>query len=252
MTIYSSSPLISEQYTAIREERAASDAQYRILIIEDDPHMAFGLTLNLEVEGYTVLAEAEGHGALALRTTFRPHVVILDLMLPDVSGFDVLTQWRHYDKDTRIIVLSALTSEADRVLGLKLGADDYVTKPFSLMELIERVRRQLIRAAPEPNTPVSITIGGSVVDFGARTITRDGSVTRLSPKEHDLLRALVEAKGVVVSTDELLKGVWGHKRRIRTNTVQYHIAALRKKIEANPQRPVHILTLNKLGYRLVT
>lgn len=233
------------------EERETPDAQYRILVVEDDAHMAFGLKINLEIEGYTVHTEEEGQGALTLRTTFRPHIVILDVLLPDITGFDVVRQWRRHDMDTRILMLSAMTGEADRVLGLRLGADDYVTKPFSLMELLERVRRQLIRSARESAAPSSLTLGKAVVDFGARTITRGGSVLRLSPKEHDLLRALVEAQGGVVSTEELLKSVWGHKRLIRTNTIQHHIACLRRKVEVDPQRPIHIITLSKLGYRLI-
>jgi DNA-binding response OmpR family regulator len=225
-------------------------AARRVLVVEDSPDLAFGLKLNLELEGYEVVAEGNGAQALPLLHRFRPDLVILDIMLPELDGLELLSQWRATDSHTRVIVLSAKAEETDRVTALRLGADDYVTKPFSLMELLERVRRQLYRHDPSRAGGRTVLLGSAAIDLAARSIERDGIVTPLSPKEFALLSALLEAGGAVLSKKAILETVWGHRTAIRTNTVEYHISSLRRKIENDPRSPKHILTASKAGYRL--
>jgi DNA-binding response OmpR family regulator len=222
----------------------------RILVVEDDPELAFGLRLNLEIEGYTVAVEGDGSKASAILQSFRPDVVILDLMLPGIDGLDLLQQWRFGQYETRIIVLSAKASEADKVAGLRLGADDYVSKPFSLLELLERVRLQLRDQDRNRSTPRTIRFGDATVDLEARVVRRGEQVQHLSEKECALLSALVAARGAPVSKETLLRDIWGHTSAIVTRTVDFHIGSLRRKIEPRPHNPQFIMTVHKLGYRV--
>jgi DNA-binding response OmpR family regulator len=222
----------------------------RILIVEDNAELSFGLQMNLEIEGYEVLVEGDGAQALTLLESFRPDLIILDIMLPGLDGFQLLKHWRERDDDTRVLVLSAKGAETDRVTAFRLGADDYVTKPFSLLELLERIKRQLYRLDAAGERDATIVLGSARIDFAARTVTRDGVVTQLPPKEFALLSALLDARGSVLTKSAILATVWGHRAAVRTNTVEYHLSALRRKIEDDPRHPKHILTVTKAGYRL--
>jgi DNA-binding response OmpR family regulator len=219
----------------------------RVLLIEDNEDLAFGLKNNLEIEGYEVLVAREGRTALEEARKTPPDLVVLDLMLPGMDGFRVLRALRDEDPSTPVLVLTARGEEADKVRGLKLGADDYVTKPFGLLELLARVEALLRRTRPAP----SITSFGNVtIDPGARVVRRAGALVELSPKEYDLLLRLVEAGGSVVSRLDLLRNVWGYSESVVSRTVDTHIAELRRKLEEDPSSPRHILTVRKAGYRL--
>jgi DNA-binding response OmpR family regulator len=191
----------------------------------------------------------DGESAQALKASFSPDLIILDLMLPRVSGFDLLRHWRKTDQTTRMIILSARAHENDRVAGLLIGADDYVTKPFSLMELLLRIRKQLVRL-PDRQDMTILKLGDSLVDIAAHTVTRNGVTTSLTDKECGVLAELRTAGGAAVTKEKLLRVVWGHKADIDTRTVEVHVAGLRKKIERNPHFPRHLITVHKTGYRL--
>lgn len=234
---------------------ATSRRRMRILVIEDNADLAFGLRNNLEIEGYEVEVASDGqHGLERLRSSPKD-LVILDLMLPGLDGFRVLRLARDHGFSMPILILTARGEEADKVRGLKLGADDYVTKPFGLLELLARVEALLRRAGSpvdeEPPANESIeTFGAITVDRAARTVERGGRPVDLSPKELDLLLALLRHRGAVVSRLELLQEVWGYRAAVESRTVDTHIATLRKKLEAHPATPRHILTSRKAGYRL--
>jgi two-component system alkaline phosphatase synthesis response regulator PhoP len=224
---------------------------FRILVVEDDVTLAFALKLNLEYEGYNVItAHSKPDGDDAFEH-FVPHLVILDLILPGGDGIELLRSWRRTNTDTRIVILSGRSAEADRVAGLRLGADDYVTKPFSVMELLARISVQLSRSRSDTTTAAStLAVGSATISILSRTVRNGNATTRLRPKEFDLLMALVDAGGAVVSRDDLLRRVWGHVPSIDTRTLDYHIAALRRKLETDPHNPTVLLTIPKIGYRL--
>ena len=224
-----------------------------ILIIEDSPDLAFGLRNNLEFEGHVVDVIADGsHGLTAARTT-RPDLIILDLMIPGIDGYRVLKTLREDGFMTPVLILSARGEEADKVRGFRMGADDYVTKPFSLLELIARVEALLRRSGPvdKVEEPVQeiLRFGDLTIDPGAQMVFRNEEPISLRPREFDLLMALVHRRGRVVSRLELLREVWGHRAAISTRTVDAHIAELRRKIEPDPAAPTFIATVMKSGYR---
>ena len=224
----------------------------RILIIEDNKDLAFGLRSNLQMEGYEVRVAATGPDGLQQAQACAPDLVVLDLMLPGMDGFDVLEAMRERDLTMPVLILSARGEEIDKVRGLRLGADDYVSKPFGLMELLARVEAILRRgghAATEPAGP--IRIGSLEICPRSRSVMRDGELVDLTPKEFDLLLELVRRDGAVVSRVDLMKTVWGHASTIVSRTVDTHVAELRRKLEADPARPALILTVRKAGYRLV-
>ncbi len=226
----------------------------RILIIEDNRDLAFGLRSNLEIEGYEVRVANTGAEGLNQARTFVPDLVILDLMLPQIDGFEVLETLRDDGLDMPVLILSARGEEIDKVRGLRLGADDYVTKPFGLMELLARVEAILRRGqsqASEPGEPAVIRIGGLEICPHTRCVRRNGDTVDLAPKEFDLLTELVRHDGGVVSRVELMKNVWGHSSAIVSRTVDTHVAELRRKLESDPSNPSLILTVRKAGYRLV-
>ncbi|MEM7356782.1 MAG: response regulator transcription factor [Acidobacteriota bacterium] len=225
----------------------------RILVIEDNTDLAFGLRNNLEIEGYAVEVAADGSLGLERLRTSAPDLVILDLTLPGLDGFRVLRQAREDGCSMPILILTARGEEADKVRGLKLGADDYVTKPFGLLELLARVEALLRRTQSGPGAaPAGRTeaFGPIQVDQATRTVTRRGTPVDLSPKELDLLLALLHHDGAVVSRLELLQEVWGYRAAVESRTVDTHIATLRKKLEDDPAAPRYILTSRKAGYRL--
>jgi DNA-binding response OmpR family regulator len=221
----------------------------RVLVVEDNADLAFGLGNNLEIEGYEVELATDGRAGLAAARARRPDLVILDLMLPELDGFRVLRALRQHADGPPILILTARGEEADKVRGLKLGADDYVVKPFGLLELLARVEALLRRARRAPARRRE-RFGGVEVDVAARTVSHGGRNVDLAPKEFDLLLALLEADGAAVSRLDLLRQVWGYSSAVVTRTVDTHVAELRRKVEDEPARPQHILTVRKLGYRL--
>ena len=220
----------------------------QILVIEDNQELAFGLQNNLEIEGYEVAIAADGVAGLdaALRT--RLDLVILDLMLPELDGFRVLKGIRGAGLTVPVLILTARGDESDKVRGLKLGADDYVTKPFGLLELLARTEALLRRSGLDPARAVD-AFGDVTVDAAARVVCRSGRPVTLTPKEFDLLTALLENPDRVVTRLELIREVWGYDDSAITRTVDTHIAELRRKLEENPRSPRHILTVPKAGYR---
>jgi two-component system alkaline phosphatase synthesis response regulator PhoP len=221
----------------------------RILVIEDNTDIALGLRNNLEIEGYEVAVAKDGPTGLSMAGEERPDLVVLDLMLPGMDGYRVLRALREMESGPPVLILTARGEEADKVRGLRLGADDYVTKPFGLLELLARVEA-LLRRTKASLVRRRERFGGIEVDVGARTVHRDGKAIALAPKELDLLLALIEGDGAAVSRVDLLKKVWGYPSAVVTRTVDTHIAELRHKLEFEPSRPKHILTVRKLGYRL--
>lgn len=226
----------------------------RILIVEDNPDLAYGLRTGLEIEGYDVQIAEDGETGLERARAWKPDLVMLDLMLPGMDGYRVLKTLRDAGSDVPVLILTARGEEADKVLGFRLGADDYVTKPCGVLELLARVGALLRRSrlADKTNvTPDTLERFGSVeINPASRTVTKEGTPVALSPKEFDLLLALVRRRGAVASRVELLREVWGHRVEVMTRTVDIHIAELRRKLEDDPSQPRHILTVWKAGYRL--
>jgi two-component system, OmpR family, alkaline phosphatase synthesis response regulator PhoP len=223
----------------------------RILVVEDNENLAYGLSTSLELEGHRVEVASDGVEGLRLAREGEPDLVILDLMLPGMDGYRVLKALREEGNEVPVIILTARGEETDKVLGFRLGADDYVTKPFGLLELLARVSallRRAARAAPA-ETPVE-RFGEVEVEPASRTVRRAGEVVGLAPKEFALLLALLRREGAVASRLELLQEVWGHRAAVMTRTVDMHVAELRRKLEADPAEPRHLLTVRKVGYRL--
>ena len=218
----------------------------RVLIIEDNPDLAYGLRNNLEIEGYEVEVAADGARGLERVRAARPELVILDLMLPEMDGFRVLRAMRAEELSMPVLILTARGEEADKVRGLKLGADDYVTKPFGLLELLARVEALLRRPTRRPHA----CFGEIEIDRDTRSVTRGGTGVELAPKEYDLLIALLDRDGAVVSRLDLMRRVWGYSDAVITRTIDTHVAELRRKLEDDPAKPRHILTVRKVGYRL--
>ena len=220
----------------------------RILLVEDNEELAAGIRHNLELEGYDVAWAADGPAGLELAGTDRPDLIILDIMLPKLDGFQVLKALRAGGFLGPVLILTARGEEADKVRGFRLDADQYVTKPFGLLELLERVRALLRRRTP--GSPVAALRFADVeVDPGARTVSKSGEEVSLTPRAFDLLMALVAHEGKVLSRQQLLKEVWGHLGSVVTRTVDSHVSELRQKLEDDPADPRHIHTVWKVGYR---
>jgi DNA-binding response OmpR family regulator len=226
----------------------------RILVVEDNANLAYGLTASLELEGHQVTVARDGAEGLRAARDGRHDLVILDLMLPEMDGYRVLKSLREEGSDVPVLILTARGAESDKVLGFRLGADDYVTKPFGLLELLARVAALLRRtrgaAAEARDEPSVVTIGDIEVSPAARAVRRRGSEVALTPKEFDLLMALVRRRGGVAGRLELLAEVWGHRAAVMTRTVDMHVAQLRRKLEDDPADPRHIVTVWKAGYRI--
>jgi DNA-binding response OmpR family regulator len=223
-----------------------------ILVVEDNADLAFGLRNNLEIEGYEVEVAGDGPSGLAQARATRPDLIILDLMLPGLDGYRVLKALRDEGFDMPVLILTAHGQEADKVRGFRLGADDYVTKPFGILELIARVAALLRRTAraERDGGRARERFGDIEIDPATRTVYRRRETVPLTPMEFDLLVALVRRRGAVASRLDLLHEVWGHSSAVLTRTVDTHIAELRRKLEDNPAMPRHILTVRKAGYRL--
>ncbi len=222
----------------------------RILVVEDNPDLAFGLRNNLEIESYEVELAADGPAGLDLATRGRFDLIVLDLMIPGMDGFRVLRTLRERGNHTPVLILTARGQEEDKVRGLKLGADDYVTKPFGVLELMARVEALLWRMHPIAPRGDPARFGDIEVDPAGRIVRRKGAVVALAPKEFDLLWALIAAQGAVVSRDSLMERVWGYEADVLSRTVDTHVAEIRRKLEADPAAPRHIITVRKAGYRL--
>ncbi len=222
----------------------------RILVIEDNDALAAGLRHNLEFEGYDVVVAHDAAAGLDAARARRPDLVILDLMLPDADGFRVLRALRAAGNAMPVLVLTALGDEADKVRGLRVGADDYVTKPFGLLELLARVEALLRRSARASVATETVGFGAVEVSLATHAVTRDGRPVPLRPKEYELLVALLRRDGAVATRHDLLREVWGYDASVTSRTVDTHILELRRKLEADPAKPQHLLTVRKCGYRV--
>jgi two-component system, OmpR family, alkaline phosphatase synthesis response regulator PhoP len=251
-------PFEADGYQPITDHVIASlPSMAHILIVEDNPDLAYGLRTGLEIEGYEVDVAEDGETGLARAQQSVPDLMILDLMLPGMDGYRVLRALREKGIEMPVLILTARGEEADKVLGFRLGADDYVTKPCGVLELLARVgallrrSRMAERAAHAGSGSDGVERFGTVeINPASRTVTKGGQLVSLSPKEFDLLLTLVRRRGAVASRVELLREVWGHRVEVMTRTVDIHIAELRRKLEDDPSEPRHILTVWKAGYRL--
>jgi two-component system response regulator RegX3 len=229
-----------------------SDPGERILIVEDEGSLADSVRYNLEREGFIVTVAADGRNALERFRAEPPALVILDLMLPEISGLDLCRTIRA-ESDVPIIMVTAKDSEADKVAGLELGADDYVTKPFSVRELVSRVRALLRRTRVRPDgVPVDVLIGGPVeMDVVRHEVVVGGETESFPPKEFELLETFLRRKGRLLTRDFLIEEVWGADYFGDTKTLDVHVKRLRKKIEADPHNPSHLVTVRGLGYKFI-
>jgi len=221
----------------------------RILVVEDDPAILRGLADSLRRESYEVLTAADGEAAWRLVEQKNPDLVILDLMLPNMSGYEVCRKMRGEGLNTPILMLTARGEEGDRVLGLDLGADDYVSKPFSLRELLARVRALLRRAQPARALLDELRVNDVLIDFRSYEAHKGGLPLEMTRREFQLLRALASRPGEVITRSELLDQVWGLEAYPTTRTVDNHVAGLRAKLEQDPAQPRHLLTVRGVGYK---
>jgi DNA-binding response OmpR family regulator len=221
-----------------------------VLVVDDEPIVRDVVVRYLKREGYDTLEAGDGDAARELIERGSPNLVVLDVMLPGTDGF-ALCRWIRARGDLPVIMLTARGEEADRIVGLELGADDYVTKPFSPRELAVRVRTVLRRAAQAPTSAVRLSFGDLELDAGTREVRRDGEAVHLTAKEFDLLFFLASNPGHVFSRDQLMHRVWGYSAALDTGTVTVHIRRLRSKIEPDPANPSHLETVWGVGYRFV-
>jgi len=221
----------------------------KILIVEDDRTLLNVLKYNLTKEGYSVVTAVDGVEALEVARRDKPDFIILDIMLPKMSGFEVCRILRK-EMTVPILMLTAKTEEVDKVVGLEIGADDYMTKPFSMRELLARIRAMLRRVEMQVPTTGTLKLGDIEIDISRHTITKGGNILSLTPKEFDLLAFLAKNKGLVFSRDQLLEKIWGYDYPGDTRTVDVHIRWLREKLEDNPAKPKRLVTVRGVGYKL--
>ena len=226
-----------------------SDKPRRILVVEDDLAILTGLSMNLRFEGYEVLQAQDGRQGLARALDEAPDLLVLDVMLPELNGFEVLKELRQRGRDTPVVVLSAKGAEMDKILGLNLGADDYVVKPFGLQELLARIKAVLRRRYPTAGAPPPLTFGDVLVDNTAKTVTRAGQPVELTAQEFKLLAHFLAHPGRTFSREELLGAAWGYDYVGSARTVDNFMRQLRLKLEPDPEQPRHFLTMRGLGYR---
>ena len=235
---------------SLSNQAPSESSARRVLVVEDDASITLGLRINLEAEGYVVLEAEDGERGLEIARGDRPDVVILDVMLPKMNGFQVLQAIRREGLMMPIIVLSARTAEMDKVTGLELGAEDYVAKPFSLAELLARVRAALRRGPRPAEAPRLAHVFGDVrIDIAARTVTRGGAPVEMTATELDLLLCLIEARGTALNREAIFTRVWGPNHHGTPRTIDNFIQQLRAKLEIDPQRPRHLVTVRGVGYR---
>jgi len=223
----------------------------RILVVEDDRAILRAIKDNLEYESYTVLMATDGEQGYRLIQEHHPDLVILDLMMPKMDGYELCRRVRQEGMFTPILILTARSEEADRIQGFDLGADDYITKPFSMPELLARIRAILRRVQPPTILPDHLQFDDIFVDFSRFDVSKAGRALRLSRKEFGVLRLLAARTGQVITRNELLEQVWGHESYPTTRTVDNHIASLRAKLEENPAEPRRLITVHGVGYKLV-
>jgi two-component system, OmpR family, alkaline phosphatase synthesis response regulator PhoP len=224
-------------------------AQRTILVVEDDESIAMGLEMNLAAEGYRVVMATDGEQGLSLARAGGIALLVLDVMLPKINGFEVLRVLRSEGRTVPIVLLSARGAEIDKVMGLELGAEDYVTKPFGLAELLARIRAVLRRDGTRREGVPVLNAGTLVINTATREVTRDGERVDLTATEFDVLVCLIEAQGRVLSREQIQAKVWGPSHHGTPRTIDNFILQLRAKIEADPSAPKHILTVRGLGYR---
>jgi two-component system alkaline phosphatase synthesis response regulator PhoP len=221
----------------------------RIFLVEDEPGLVLTLTDRLTREGYSVEHAIDGESGLERAAGEAFDLILLDVMLPRLGGFDVLKALRKRNVETPVIMLTARGQIVDKVVGLKLGADDYVTKPFEMVELLARIEAKLRRATTAPHPTEGYQFGGIRIDFRRAEITREGEPLDLSAREFQLLKYFIEHRGATLTREELLNEVWGYNAMPSTRTVDVHVAWLRQKIEPNPRHPQFILTVHGMGYK---
>lgn len=223
---------------------------HRILLVEDEPGLVMTLTDRLEIEGYEVTTRGDGESGLECASSAEFDLILLDLMLPRKSGLEVCRKLRQSGVETPILMLTARSQIVDKVVGLQTGADDYVTKPFEMMELLARMEALLRRAPARAGKALATFQFGAVkIDFRRAEVTRDGELVPLSAREFQLLRYLIEHRGNIIPRDQLLTDVWGYEALPSTRTIDVHIAWLRQKLEENPKYPEYFLTIRGLGYK---
>ena len=223
----------------------------KVLVVEDDPGILRTVADNLRFEQFEVVTATDGEGAYLVHRREQPDLIVLDLMLPRMSGLELCRKLRSEEDQVPVLILTARSEEADRVRGLDLGADDYVTKPFSVAELMARVRALLRRSSAVSGLPSTLRFGQVEVDFGRYEAHHRGRQVEMTRKEFALLRFLASRPNTVVTRDEMLNKVWGFESYPLTRTVDNHIAGLRAKLEPDPARPVHIQTVHGVGYKFV-
>jgi len=223
----------------------------KILIIEDEENMIEGLRFNLEARDYIVIAALDGETGLKMAMEEQPDLIILDLMLPGMNGYEVCKKLKESSPDLPVIMLTAKSQESDIVTGLDLGADDYITKPFSILELLARINAQLRRSGTSSTIPDVFQFGKIEINFKKYEASKHDKTLKLSPREFEILRYLLERKGEVVTRDDLLNQVWGYDSFPYTRTIDAHIATLRKKIEDRPEEPEMIITIHGKGYKFL-
>ena len=225
---------------------------HKILLVDDQEELLKALEINLKREGYQVFKATSGEQGIKIAIQENPHLILLDIMMPGLSGLDVCRELRKKGIETPIVMLTAKGDEVDRVVGLEIGADDYITKPFSLHELLARIRARLRRVAPRLGTPMGKYKFGQVeVDFDNFRVTNRNKMLDLTPKEIEVLRLLIRNRGEVVSRERLLNEVWGYDAYPTTRTVDNHILKLRKKLEDDPANPRYIISVYGGGYLFV-
>ena len=242
---------MSTPQSVTEKERAGGPKMTRILIVEDEPAMVSGLRDNFEFEGYEVITAADGVEGLGRALKDSPDLVVLDVMMPRMSGLDVCKQLKVKKPAMPIIMLTARGQEVDKVVGLELGADDYVTKPFSIRELLARVKAVLRRAQAAVKDQESYSFGDVEVNVRSCRVIRGGRPVEFSAKEFELLKYFLSHPGETVTRDRLLEDVWGYERYPTTRTVDAHIVRLRQKLEPKPEEPRFILTVHGMGYKFV-
>ncbi len=228
--------------------------QRRVLIVEDDESISLGLKMNLEAEGFLVETEIDGEAGLRHARQQPPDLMILDVMLPRENGFEVVRKLRAEGATFPVLMLSARGTEHDKVMGLELGAEDYITKPFGVAELLARVRANLRRdriLRSEPGSQALVATGDLEIDSGSREVRRDGQLVELTATEFDVLWCLVEAGGNVLSREEIQTKVWGPGHHGTLRTIDNFLLQLRSKLEADPTAPAHLLTVRGVGYRFM-
>jgi DNA-binding response OmpR family regulator len=225
----------------------------KILLIEDEPALRISLKDAFEYHGYSVLVAADGETGLQLVESDKPDLIVLDVMLPGIDGFEVCLRLRASGFSAPVLMLTARSEEVDRVVGLEIGADDYIIKPFSTRELMARIKAHLRRSSNQVSALTSqYTFGDVMVDFSGSTVVREGKEIALTSSELTILRLLIERKNEVVSREQIMNEVWGYESYPESRAVDMHILNLRHKIETDPKKPKHIHTVHGLGYKFVT